>query len=71
MGIHTTTYLAIEDANEQARKLSLKHPGLIQAVITHDKPSGLILSWATPEQKMADNDVEVGWWKNGVNLKAR
>lgn len=57
---------AVESANEQARVLSLKHPGIIQAIITVDKPSGAILAWATTGQKLARNETEAGRWLNGV-----
>jgi hypothetical protein len=66
MTIHTTVGLAVHDANVQARELSIKRPKeLIMAVVTHDK-SGVFLSWASPQQDLADNEVEAGWWKNGV-----
>ena len=59
--------LAVSAANDEARVLSLKRPGtLIMAVVTRDKPSGKLLAWATTEQKMAENDVEIGFWKNGL-----
>ena len=67
MPIHTHVIDAVEDANRQAQVLSLKHPGLIMAVVTKDR-SGKILSWATTEQYLASNETEVGFWTNGVKL---
>ena len=70
--IHNHVCLAVSAANDEARALSLKRPGvLIMAVVTRDKPSGKLLAWATTEQKMAENDVEIGWWKNGVNKRTK
>jgi hypothetical protein len=64
MTIHTLVGLAVDDANAQARELSRKRQGLIMAVVTKDR-SGVFIAWATPEQIMADNDTECGWWKGG------
>ena len=70
--IHSYMGLAVEAANDEARVLSLKRPGaLIMAVVTRDKPSGKLLAWATTEQKMAEGEVEVAWWKNGVNQRTK
>ena len=70
--IHNHMCLAVSAANDEARVLSLKRPGaLIMAVVSRDKPSGKLLAWATTEQKMAENDVEVGWFKNGANQRTK
>ena len=67
--IYTTVGQAVESANAQARELSRKHKGLIMAVVTRDTgPKRLFLSWATPEQVMAANETECGWYKGGVKL---
>ena len=64
MNIYTFVSLAVADANRQAREISMDHAGLIMAVVTHDR-SGIFVSWATTEQKLADNEVECGWWRHG------
>ena len=70
--IHSYMGLAVEAANDEARVLSLKRPGaLIMAVVTRDKPSGKLLAWSTTVQKMAENDVEIGWFRNGVNQRRK
>jgi hypothetical protein len=72
MGIFSVVGLAVSDANRMARELSLKRPReLIMAVVTRDTGTKRVfISWATPEQNMAGNDTECGWWRGGKNLKS-
>jgi hypothetical protein len=66
MTIHTTVGLAVSDANEEARKLSLKLPTKrIMAIVNHDR-YGVFVSWASTMQELAENEVECGFWRNGV-----
>jgi hypothetical protein len=67
MGIFTSVGMAVNDANELARKESLRRPERLVAVVTHD-PNGVFLSWTTVEQVLRANEVEAGWWQAGRKL---
>ncbi|MCK9361894.1 hypothetical protein M0Q28_06790 [Patescibacteria group bacterium] len=65
--IHTMVGAAVESANKQARKLSLKH-GHTVAIVTTDK-SGAFLAWATVPQDLAPNEMLAGRWKDGERVQ--
>ncbi|MCK9361659.1 hypothetical protein M0Q28_05580 [Patescibacteria group bacterium] len=64
--IHTLVGAAVEAANEEARRLSLKH-GHTVAIVTTDK-SGMFLAWATVPQDLAPNEMLAGRWRDGERV---
>ena len=71
MPVHTTVGLAVDEANRQARLLSLKRPREnIMALVSRDTgPGKVFLSWSTIEQNLAPNDTMCGLWLNGRKIK--